>query len=106
MITSYLGNEFIDERVINTAEDNPRQWGVEISTSNSPRMDSHSCFMELHPDHVFGSNESMRKGSPLGRQYLNLKGIIGVLDLIRTTKLKGYKVCTTRAVILESFLLD
>jgi hypothetical protein len=93
-------------RTINTAEDNPRQWGVVISTSDSPRMDSHTCFMELHPDHVFGSNESMHEGSSPGRQYLNLKGIVGVLDLIRTTKLKGYKDCTTRAIILESLLLD
>jgi hypothetical protein len=93
-------------RAINTAEDNPRQWGVDISTSDSPRMDSHTCFMELHPDHVFGSNESMHKGSSLGRQYLNLKGIVGVLDLIWTAKLKGCKVCTTRAIILESFLLE
>jgi hypothetical protein len=57
-------------------------------------------------DHVFGSNESMHKGSSLSRQYLTLEGIDEVLDLIRMTKLKGYKVCTTRAVILESFLLD
>jgi hypothetical protein len=62
--------------------------------------------MELRPDHVFGSNESLHKGSSLGRQYLNLKGIVGVLDLIRTTQLKGNKVCTTRVVNLESFLLD
>jgi hypothetical protein len=62
--------------------------------------------MELRPDHVFGSNESMHKGSSLSRQYLDLEGIVKVLDLIRMTKLKGYKVCTTRAIILESFLLD
>jgi hypothetical protein len=48
----------------------------------------------------------MHRGLQLGRQYLSLKGIIGVLELIRTRKLKGYKVCTTRVVILESFLLD
>jgi hypothetical protein len=35
--------------------------------------------MESHPEHVFGSNESMHKGSSPGRQYLNLKGIVGVL---------------------------
>jgi hypothetical protein len=48
----------------------------------------------------------MHKGSSLSRQYLDLEGIVEVLDLIRMTKLKGYKVCTTQAVILESFLLD
>jgi hypothetical protein len=77
-----------------------------MSTSNSPRMDSHTYFMELHPDHVIGSNESSHKESSLSRQYLDLEGIVEVLDLTWTTKLKGYKVCTTRAIILESFLLD
>jgi hypothetical protein len=48
----------------------------------------------------------MNKGSSLSRQYLDLEGIVEVLDLIRMTKLKGYRDCTTRAVILESFLLD
>jgi hypothetical protein len=69
-------------------------------------MDNHVCFMKFHPNHVFGSNENMHKGLQLGRQYLDLKGIVGVLDLIRTTQLKGYKVCTARVVNLESFLLD
>jgi hypothetical protein len=45
----------------------------------------------------------MHKGLRLGRQYLDLKGITEVLDLIRMTQLKGYKVCTTRVVIRESF---
>jgi hypothetical protein len=62
--------------------------------------------MELRPDRVIGSNESMHKGSSPSRQYLALEGIVEVLDSIRMTKLKGYKICTTRAVILESFLLD
>jgi hypothetical protein len=57
-------------------------------------------------DYVIGSNKSMHKGSSLSRQYLALEGIVEVLDLIRMTKLKGYKVCTTRAVILESLLLE
>jgi hypothetical protein len=48
----------------------------------------------------------MHKGSSLSRSYLDLEGIDEVLDLIRMTKLKGYKICTTRAVILESSLLD
>jgi hypothetical protein len=48
----------------------------------------------------------MHKGSSLSRQFLTLEGIVEVLDLIRMTKLKGYKVCTTRAVILESLLLE
>jgi hypothetical protein len=69
-------------------------------------MDNHAYFMELRPDHVFRGNESMNKGSSLSRQYLDLEGIVEVLDLIRMTKLKGYKVCATRAVILESFYLD
>jgi hypothetical protein len=93
-------------KAINTAEDNPRQWGVVISTSNSPRMDNHTCLWNCAPDHVIGSNESLHKESSLSRQYLDLEGIVEVLDLIWTTKLKGYKVCTTRAIILESFLLD
>jgi hypothetical protein len=79
---------------------------VDISASNSPRTDNHTCFMELRPDHVFGSNKSMHKGPSLSRQYLDLERIVEVLDLIWKTKLKGYKVCTTQAVILESFLLD
>jgi hypothetical protein len=52
------------------------------------------------PDRVFRGNESMNNGSSLSRHYLDLEGIMEVLDLIRMTKLKGYKVCTTRAVIL------
>jgi hypothetical protein len=55
------------------------------------------------PDHVFGSNESMHKGSPLIIQYLDLEGIVEVLDLIRMAELK---VCSTQVVILESSLLD
>jgi hypothetical protein len=47
----------------------------------------------------------MNKGSSLSRQYLDLEGIVEVLDLIRMTKLKGYKVCTTQAVILESVFI-
>jgi hypothetical protein len=53
------------------------------------------------PDHVFIGNESMNKGSSLSRQYLDPEGIVEVLDLFRVTKLKGYMVCTTGAVILE-----
>jgi hypothetical protein len=48
----------------------------------------------------------MHKGSPLIIQYLDLEGIVEVLELIRMTELRGYKVCTTRVVILKSFLLD
>jgi hypothetical protein len=49
-------------------------------------MDNHTSFLELHPDHVFGSNKSMHKGLPLSRQNFNLEGIVEVSDLIRMTK--------------------
>jgi hypothetical protein len=48
----------------------------------------------------------MHNGSSLSRQYLTLEGIVEVLDLIRMIKPTRYKLCTTRAIILESFYLD
>jgi hypothetical protein len=94
-------------RATNLLEDNPRYWGsgykrIELSTDGQSRM-----FYGIVPPTMYSEvTESMHKGSSLSRQYLTLEGIVEVLDLIRMTKLKGYKVCTSRAVILESFLLD